>query len=82
MSSITIRRLDESIKKRLRLRAAQRGRSMEEEAREILKAALATDPADEENLVHTIRRRIAPLGGVELPEIPREPMREPHGFEE
>jgi plasmid stability protein len=36
MASITIRNLDETVKRKLRLRAAQRNRSMEDEAREIL----------------------------------------------
>ena len=39
MASLTIRRLDEALKQRLRLRAAQHGRSVEEEIRQILKAA-------------------------------------------
>jgi phosphopantothenoylcysteine decarboxylase / phosphopantothenate---cysteine ligase len=41
MASITIRQLDEASKKRLRLRAAAHGRSMEDEARTILRAASA-----------------------------------------
>ena len=77
MASITIRQLDESIKKRLRLRAARHGRSMEEEARSILGAALADQEASGSNLVQAILRRFEPLGGVEL-ELPhREWMREP-----
>jgi phosphopantothenoylcysteine decarboxylase/phosphopantothenate--cysteine ligase len=39
MASITIRQLDEASKKRLRLRAARNGRSMEDEARTILREA-------------------------------------------
>jgi len=35
MATVTIRRLDEAVKSRLRIRAARHGRSMEEEAREI-----------------------------------------------
>src|ERR1700730_7736309 len=48
MASITIRRLDEDLKKRLRLRAARHGRSMEDEARTILHSASAGEdaPAD------------------------------------
>jgi phosphopantothenoylcysteine decarboxylase / phosphopantothenate---cysteine ligase len=41
MASITIRRLDDDLKKRLRLRAARHGRSMEDEARTILHSASA-----------------------------------------
>jgi plasmid stability protein len=41
MASLTIRNLDEEAKRALRIRAAQHGISMEEEARRILKATLA-----------------------------------------
>ena len=39
MASITVRHLDEELKRRLRIRAAENGRSMEQEARDILRAA-------------------------------------------
>src|SRR5476651_1074640 len=39
MASLTIRQLDEALKKRLRLRAAKSGRSVEDEVRTILRAA-------------------------------------------
>jgi phosphopantothenoylcysteine decarboxylase / phosphopantothenate---cysteine ligase len=45
MPSITIRQLDEPTKKRLRLRAARAGRSMEDEVRTILRNAAAEDTA-------------------------------------
>ena len=77
MTSIMIRRLDDSVKARLRIRAAKHGRSMEEEVREILKATLAGEEAPQPDLAESIRNRIDPLGGVNLPEIDREPMREP-----
>jgi plasmid stability protein len=80
MASITIRRLDDSAKARLRVRAAQHGRSMEEEAREILKGALAKAESRQPNLAKKIRARFAPLGGVDLPEFPRAPTREPPDF--
>jgi len=82
MSSITIRNLEESIKKRLRVRAAQHRRSMEEEARHILRAALTEKAPAPTNLYEAIRRRIAPLGGVDLDIPPRGLMREPPRFEE
>jgi plasmid stability protein len=41
MASLTIRNLEEDAKERLRVRAAQNGRSMEEEARAILRATVA-----------------------------------------
>ena len=76
MASITIRNLDERIKTGLRVRAAEHGRSMEEEARRILRAAVEADaaPAD---LVASIRARVEPLGGIELSLPTREPVREP-----
>ena len=46
MASITIRQLDDDLKKRLRLRAARNGRSMEDEARTILRNAAAADATD------------------------------------
>ena len=70
MATLTIRQLDDKTKGKLRVRAAQHGRSMEEEAREILRSALRTSPAARENLGKAIRERFAPLGGVEL-ELPR-----------
>lgn len=81
MASITIRSLDDGLKRRLRIRAAQNNRSMEEEARQILRAELADGGKRPPNLIDAVRRRIEPLGGVELPEIPREPMRDPPNFE-
>jgi phosphopantothenoylcysteine decarboxylase / phosphopantothenate---cysteine ligase len=43
MASLTIRRLDDELKKRLRLQAARHGRSMEDEARVILRQAASRD---------------------------------------
>lgn len=77
MASITIRNLDERLKARLRVRAARHGRSMEDEAREIMRQALAEGDRAPRNLASCIRRRFAALGGVELEIPPREPMREP-----
>ena len=50
---------------------------MEEEARQILKAGLTEAPLSRPNLAESIRRRIAPAGGVELSFPPREPVRRP-----
>ena len=81
MASITIRNLDDDVKTRLRVRASANGRSMEEEARVILREAVQRKP-DPENLASAIRARFAPLGGVEL-EIPaRQPMRKTPSFGE
>ena len=80
MASLTIRNLDEPLKARLRIQAAVHGRSMEDEARDILRTALSREPVQPSNLAASIRKRFAPLGGVELPEVPREAMREPPDF--
>jgi plasmid stability protein len=80
MASITIRRLEDATKKRLRVRASQNGRSMEEEARQILKQALTEKETPGRNLVESIRSKFAPLGGVPLPPYPRSPMRPPPNF--
>ena len=77
MASITIRRLDETVKTKLRVRAASHGRSMEEEAREILKAGLLAKRLPRLNLAESIRRYVDPLGGVELSLPPREVVRRP-----
>lgn len=74
---MTIRKLDENTKARLRLRAAAHQTSMEEEARTILRTALAEDEAEPRDLVSAVRRRFDPLGGVELELPSREPIREP-----
>jgi antitoxin FitA len=81
MASMTIRNLDDSLKRRLRLRAAQHGRSMEDEAREILRQALAEGETPPPDLATALRRRFAPLGDVELEALPREPLREPPSLE-
>jgi len=77
MATITIRRLDDALKARLRVRAARQGRSMEEEARQILKASLAGEAIGRPNLAESIRRRMAPVGGVELSLPPRQRVRRP-----
>ena len=80
MANITIRNLDDGLKRRLRIRAAEQGRSMEEEAREIFRQAMDETPTPR-NLAAAIRRRVAPLGGVEFDRPAREPMREPPSFD-
>ncbi len=76
MASITIRRLDDEVKTRLRIRAAANGRSIAEEVRIILREAVSRE-AEPENLASFIRECFGPLGGVELELLPRGPMREP-----
>ena len=81
MASITVRNLEDGLKHRLRIRPAENGRSMEEEARDILRTALYHQRPEQENLASAIRARFAPLGGVELEIPPRSPMRKPPRFD-
>jgi antitoxin FitA len=82
MATLTIRQLDEKTKTRLRVRAAHHGRSMEEEAREILRSALTASSPGKGNLAEAIRRRFAAFGGLEF-ELPRrDPMRQAPEFGE
>jgi plasmid stability protein len=70
MAALTIRKLDEGVKSRLRIRAASHGCSMEEEARQILSAALGADPVNRgQQIVDAFREAFGPLGGVDL-ELP------------
>lgn len=82
MATMTIRNLDNDLKARLRLRAAQHGHSMEEEARSILRVALAGSVDDNSGaaLYADIRALVEPFGGIELELPPREPQREPPDF--
>lgn len=69
MASIIIRNLEEDVKARLKLRAAGRGVSMEEEARDILRQAVgAADPRAD--LGAAIAARFAGLN-VTLPPLVR-----------
>ena len=82
MATLTIRNVDPEVQKRLRVRAAQNGRSMEAELRQIIKDAVAGgSETPKVNLAEAIRRRFAPFGGVELELPPRETAREPPRFE-
>ncbi|TIP36800.1 MAG: plasmid stabilization protein, partial [Mesorhizobium sp.] len=70
MGTITVRNLADDVKQRLRERAAARGVSMEEEAREILgrsvlSAGAATAP-EGESLYVAIRGLVEPHGGFDI----------------
>ena len=66
MATLTIRQLDEKTKTRLRVRAAHHGRSMEEEAREILRSALTASSPAKGNLAEAIQKRFLAFGGLEF----------------
>jgi len=76
MASITIRNLDADVKQRLRILAAENNRSMEEEARILLREAVARGRSVPRDFAKYTRECFAPIGGVELDVPPREPMRD------
>ena len=80
MPDITIRDLDDALISCLSVRAAAHGRSMEDEARIILREAVNARNAGPRNLAVFARECFAPLGGVELELPPRDPMRDPPDF--
>ena len=80
MASITIRNLDDDVKSRLRVRAAGNGRSMEEEARLILRDAVGRKPSSN-NLANIIRVHFGASNGVDLELPPRDAGREPPSFD-
>lgn len=81
MASITVRNLDQGLKRRLRIRAAENGTSMEQEVRDIIRTALDQEPSPGENLAAAIRARFEPLGGIELELPPRDPIAESPQFD-
>lgn len=75
MSTMTIRNIDDELKSRLRIRAAENGHSMEAEVRDILSAALNQEQDEvraipEKGLGTWIHELFAEIGGVEL-DIPK-----------
>ncbi|WP_119391096.1 FitA-like ribbon-helix-helix domain-containing protein [Taklimakanibacter lacteus] len=77
MASMTIRDIDEKLKAKLRVQAARHGRSMEDEARDILRTALSREASRAGGLVDAIRARVDFIGGVDLEIAPRQAMRDP-----
>ena len=80
MASITIRNLDDGVKTRRRVRAAGNGRSMEEEARQILGDAVGAE-AETRDLANIIRSYFGSTSGVDLELPPRGGSREPPSFD-
>ena len=80
MASIAIHNLDDDLETRLRVRATSHSRSMEEEARVILRDAVSVGKFGLRDLAEFTRECFGPLGGVELELPPRGPMREPPDF--
>jgi plasmid stability protein len=80
MATLTIRKLSDDAKRKLRVRAAENGHSMEEEARKIIEAAVTPKKTTRRNLAEEIHRIVAPMGGIELDLPPRGFVREPPDF--
>ncbi len=82
MATSTIRNFEDALKSELRVQAAERGRSMEEDVRQLLREAVerrrAAPRSPYKNLAEAIATRFDPLGGVELDLPSRTPMRVPH----
>jgi len=84
MTDIIISNVDDDLEQRLKVRAAEHGRSIEAEARDILRLALRGNEGEEAaigNLGDSIRAIVEPIGGVELDIPPRRQIREPPKFE-
>ena len=80
MASLIIRNLDDNVKTLLRARAAEHGRSMEEEARLILREAVSRKLSSR-SFAEAVRSHFRPDSGVDL-ELPlRRPGREPPSFD-
>jgi antitoxin FitA len=84
MGNLTISDIDDTLRASLQERAIRHGRTLEEEARVILRSALAEGEAKkpEQNFADYMRALFAPLGGVDLELPPRERAREPPDFSE
>ena len=77
---ITIRNLDDAVKQSLRVRAAQHGRSMEEDERDILRRAVELQ-VPTGSLGASIHRRFASHGGIDLDLPERWSVRETPSFD-
>jgi antitoxin FitA len=72
MVDLTIPPLDQDDIERLRLRAMRNARTVGEEARDILHAALAAEQsAIPEKFGTAIHLRFKSVGGIDLPDMPR-----------
>jgi antitoxin FitA len=70
VARLTIRDLDDDTMRRIRVRAELNKRSVEDEARVILRTAVAQDGVPSDNLVEMFARRFRPFGDVVL-KIPK-----------
>ena len=81
LPTLVIRNIDTTLHATLKRYAAAHGHSMEEEVRCILRDRLAVAPLDGgTGWVDAIRALVEPLGGIDLPELERERLRDPPDF--
>jgi plasmid stability protein len=70
MAQLVVRNIEESVKSRLQRRAARRGRSMEEEVRDILRDAVKEEGTSAGGLGTAISSRFRKLGlKFDIPEL-------------
>ena len=67
MASITVRKLDESVKNSLRMRAARHGWSIAQEIRQILQQTVAPEQAEQISFAERVNQRFA---GLKLNKLP------------
>jgi len=78
VATLVIRNVENELHARLKAQATAHRRSMEEEARVLLRQGLAAAPVDQPHrFVQAMRALFEPLGGLEVPAVTREPPREP-----
>ncbi|NES04104.1 MAG: plasmid stability protein [Okeania sp. SIO2F4] len=82
MSSIIIDNFDDDLIVRLQKRAEYSGRSLEAEAKEIIRAVLIENEEYSLNLVAKIKQRFSHFGDFEIPIRSRDPLRELPNFED
>lgn len=70
MGVLTVRNVDEELKRKLRVAAAENGISMEAHVRLVLRRAVEQPPQSELSLLSSIRSRFAGLNDVVL-DIPK-----------
>ena len=80
-TSITVRKLDGAVKRKLRIRAAAEGHSLEEEIRQNSVRGRRAAPSTPVNLAQAIMDIVDPVGGIELDLPPRTPESEPPRFD-
>lgn len=81
LPTLVIRNIDDTLHARLKEYAAAHGNSMEEEVRRILRDRLAVAPQGARTgWVDAIRALVEPLGGIDLPALEREKLRDPPDY--